>query len=134
AFQPPGEVRITRGAAWGRAPAAPRGRGPFDPPPLLPGRRVPGEDLAHVPAAARHHQNVRAHPRRAGGVLPLDALVVHAHVVRAEIRVAGARGERARLLVLAAHRAGADVLGVGALLRPLVGDLDGPARLLVDAR
>src|SRR5262249_60877054 len=134
ALDPARGRRVDTAVARGGEPAAHPGLALFDAPPLLPGRGVPGDDPAHVPAAARHHQDVRAPPRRAGGVLHLDALVVHAHVVRAEIRVAGARGERARLLVLAAHRAGADVLGVGALLRPLVGDLDGPARLLVDAR
>ena len=74
--------------------------------------RVPGDEVATVAARAREHPHDRADVRLTGGVLHLDAFIVHADVVRRDVEEAGHRRVRRRLLILEADRGGADALGV----------------------
>ena len=67
-------------------------------------------------------------------VFHFDAFVVHAQIVAGHVEQRGLRREGDRLLILAAHRGRADVLGVPRSRRLLLGNLDGPAGLQVNAR
>src|SRR3954471_15735411 len=85
--------------------------------------RIPGNEIATVSAGAGEHPHDRADVRLTGGVLHLDAFIVHADMVCRDVEVAGDRRVRRWLLILEADRRGADALGVllrgGAVLRIL---------------
>ena len=82
------------------------------------------------PAVAHHD---RADVRLARLVLDFHAFVIHAEIVGGDVEESGSRGVRNRLLVLSPHGRGTDVLRVLRRGRSLLGILNGPARLQVDA-
>src|SRR5256885_6769427 len=105
----------------------------------LAGAGIPDDEVAHAAVAARRreHRERRCHERLARGVLDLERLVVHAHVVGRHVEHLVRRVVRRRLLVLAAECRGADPLGVDVCtlrLRAVLGYDLRTAGLHVDVR
>ena len=72
--------------------------------------RVPGHELAAIPAGSGIHVDRRADIGRAGDVADLAGLEVHAEVLVRHVEQLGARRPRGRLPVLRAGRGRTDVL------------------------
>src|SRR2546430_10657882 len=78
----------------------------------LPDRRIPGDKGAAVAARAREHPHDRAHIRLTGRVLHLDALVIHADVVRRDVEEVSQGRVGGGLLILEADGGGTNSLCV----------------------
>src|SRR6185503_5726028 len=86
--------------------------------------RIPRHQLAVIAARPRVHLHARAEIRRAGDVVRLYPLVVHAGVVRRNVDQTGPRRERRRRHVLRAGRRRTDAARDHAELRALRRILD----------
>ncbi len=120
-LEPPLHRAVEDDVAGGDQGAAPGGEELLDLPARLVRRQIPGGEEAAVAAGAGVHPDVGADERRAGDVVRLHPLEVHAQVVVRHVEQPGARREGGRLPVLGARRRRADLAdglaGAGRLRR-----------------
>src|SRR5215470_5176015 len=131
AFQPAFHGAIENHVTTGRKRPTPVRKVLFDSPDLFASRWIPRNKLTAVAAWARMAHHDRTNIGLTGLVLDLYALVIHAEVVRGNVKEVRSRRVGDGLLILSSHGRRTDILCVFSRRSPLLGNLDGPAGLQI---